>query len=38
MPLLEGGETGKLNNLCSSLGSRLMVGLSQELRPKVQVS
>ena len=32
------GETGKLNNLCSSSGSCLMVELLQELRPKVQVS
>ena len=32
------GKTGKSNDLCSFWGSCLMVGLSQELRPKVQVS
>ena len=31
-------ETGKSGDLCSSWGLHLMVRLSQELRPKVQVS
>ena len=35
MLLLERSETGKSNNLCSSLDSHLKLVLSQELRPKV---